>query len=279
MAYRRRSMSSAVSRIEERLAGPEGARWYRAPGRVNLIGDHTDYNDGFVLPIAIDRECVVAARPAATVRVESVELGESVELPADGGGVESIDSVWGRLVAAVAAELAVLGRPPVGMDAVVASDVPDRGGTLVERGVRGCLRSLVGRCRGLARRSGSDRRRLPQRGGTRHGRPLRDHGSADRRRRPGRLRAADRLPDARDPGGSATRGDGSARRPLRAGANAGRERLCRSAAARARRWRGSSESPPFATRPWSRWRTSPLGRHVVTENARVLEAARALERR
>ena len=39
---------------------------FRAPGRVNLIGDHTDYNDGFVLPIAIDRECVVAARPAAT---------------------------------------------------------------------------------------------------------------------------------------------------------------------------------------------------------------------
>ena len=97
---------------------------FRAPGRVNLIGDHTDYNDGFVLPIAIDRQCVVSARPAATVRVESVELGETIELPADGGDVEGIDRVWGRLVAAVAQELSALGRPPVGMDAVVTSDVP-----------------------------------------------------------------------------------------------------------------------------------------------------------
>ena len=38
---------------------------FRAPGRVNLIGDHTDYNDGLVLPVAIDLECVVHATPRA----------------------------------------------------------------------------------------------------------------------------------------------------------------------------------------------------------------------
>jgi galactokinase len=117
-------MSSAASRVAKRLADSADARWFRAPGRVNLIGDHTDYNDGFVLPIAIDRECVVAVRPAATVRVASIELGEAVELPANGGALESIALVWGRLVAAVAQELSGLGRPPVGMDALVASDVP-----------------------------------------------------------------------------------------------------------------------------------------------------------
>ena len=41
-------------------------RTYRAPGRVNLIGDHTDYNEGFVLPLAVDLECVVRAQPRTT---------------------------------------------------------------------------------------------------------------------------------------------------------------------------------------------------------------------
>lgn len=97
----------------------------RAPGRVNLIGDHTDYNDGFVLPVAIDRDCVVAARPAGTVRVTSLEAGETIALVADGSEpIDGVSSSWGRLVAAVVRELAAVGRAPAGMDAIVASDVP-----------------------------------------------------------------------------------------------------------------------------------------------------------
>ena len=41
----------------------------RAPGRVNLIGEHTDYNDGFVLPMAIDRAILIALRPRSDRRV------------------------------------------------------------------------------------------------------------------------------------------------------------------------------------------------------------------
>ncbi len=50
-------------RVSDQLG--KDVRFFRAPGRVNIIGEHTDYNDGFVLPAAIDREMVMAVRPRA----------------------------------------------------------------------------------------------------------------------------------------------------------------------------------------------------------------------
>jgi galactokinase len=83
----------------------------RAPGRVNLIGDHTDYNDGFVLPLAIDLEC----RVVGTTRADA-----SLELH----WVDGADASSERIAASDFGALAARGRAPVGLDAEVASTVP-----------------------------------------------------------------------------------------------------------------------------------------------------------
>jgi galactokinase len=102
----------------------------RAPGRVNLIGDHTDYNDGFCLPLAIDRACVVRgeARADGRVRLRSEQLPGPVDVAADGGDDPgSVEPAWGRFVAGVVRALADRGVVS-GFDGTVTSTVPSGSG-------------------------------------------------------------------------------------------------------------------------------------------------------
>src|SRR5438128_2702770 len=111
----------AESEFARRFGRP--ARWVAAaPGRVNLIGEHTDYNDGFVLPMAIDRYVVIAAdrAPAGAVeaRLFSTTLGQAATIAVQPPFAPGPDA-WARYVQGVAAFC-----PPGPFDAVVASDVP-----------------------------------------------------------------------------------------------------------------------------------------------------------
>ena len=102
----------------------------RAPGRVNLIGEHTDYNDGFVLPIAIERQTMAAwsARSDHTVRLRSVQ---SPDKPAEldlAGAIEPGEPKWANYCKGVAAGLVAHGLRLTGCDIMFNSDVPIGGG-------------------------------------------------------------------------------------------------------------------------------------------------------
>ncbi|HUF83182.1 MAG TPA: galactokinase [Acidimicrobiia bacterium] len=113
--------------LVDAIGGGDGTRVVRAPGRVNLIGDHTDYNDGLVLPLAIDRDCMVAShpRPGARVAVHSLDFGERVDVAVDGSDdIGAVEPVWGRFVVATLRALAEHGTPAEAMEMAVASTVP-----------------------------------------------------------------------------------------------------------------------------------------------------------
>ena len=99
------------------------SRNFWAPGRVNLIGEYTDLAGGLVLPAALDLGVRIEAAPAETIDLRSQELAGVARLAPDGTGLED-DTGWGRYVAAVATELAALGRPPVGLAGEVTSTLP-----------------------------------------------------------------------------------------------------------------------------------------------------------
>jgi galactokinase len=106
--------------------GGEPTHVIRAPGRVNLIGEHTDYNDGFVLPCAIDRDTVVAARLSEVGVLASVaaDFGMAVDRMPLGQGFSAATDEWANYVRGVAIALAEDGVTLSGAQLAIAGNVP-----------------------------------------------------------------------------------------------------------------------------------------------------------
>ncbi len=125
------SLSDHVAAVREDFAATFGQapQWIAAaPGRVNLIGEHTDYNDGFVFPLAIERYTVMAAsRPrrvgvSGRSRVASTLLGETAEFSLDDLEPERRD--WTSYIRGTIAGCLVRGLEPGSLDILVDSKVP-----------------------------------------------------------------------------------------------------------------------------------------------------------
>ena len=109
--------------------------WVQAPGRVNLIGEHTDYNDGFVLPCAIDYRTVIAvtAREDRQVRVVAADYGHGIDtFDLDAPITPHPDLQWANYVRGtvkmLAEHLAPLGLSLRGADLAIAGNVPQGAG-------------------------------------------------------------------------------------------------------------------------------------------------------
>ena len=99
----------------------------RAPGRVNLIGEHTDYNDGFVLPMAIDRAVWIALSPRADSQVRIRSLDLETDSAFDLHSLTKGEG-WAEYPKGVAYELQKAGHVLKGFDAVMTGDVPSGAG-------------------------------------------------------------------------------------------------------------------------------------------------------
>ena len=108
----------------------EGVRVFRAPGRVNLIGEHTDYNLGFVLPIALDLACFIATAdsPDRMLRIYSEEKHQSREFASAAAGSLAPAHEWTDYIIGVARELSHAGFSIAPKLLLVRSTVPEGSG-------------------------------------------------------------------------------------------------------------------------------------------------------
>ncbi len=118
------AIQQKITKSFERRYGQTPELVVRAPGRVNLIGEHTDYNDGFVLPMAIDREIWIALRPRhdRTVEIQSLDFDEPITFTLD--ELTRGESSPAEYVKGVAWVLQESGYGLKGWEGVMKGDIP-----------------------------------------------------------------------------------------------------------------------------------------------------------
>ena len=132
------NMKETIKRNFAERFGAEGTL-YASAGRINLIGEHTDYNGGFVFPGAIDKVIMAEIKPTGTdkVRVYSVDIDEYAEF-----GLKEEDAPrqqWARYIFGVCREIIKRGGKVGGFDAVFAGNVPLGAGLSSSAALESCF--------------------------------------------------------------------------------------------------------------------------------------------
>jgi len=118
-------LRNSITLLEERFGPGKEAITARAPGRVNLIGEHTDYNGGYVLPFAIDRQTVVTIRLRTDhiIRIYAAAFDETFEASLPLVSPPSTGT-WSDYLIGILLEIEKHANLPVGFNGVIAGDVP-----------------------------------------------------------------------------------------------------------------------------------------------------------
>jgi galactokinase len=130
-----------INKIKEKFQsqfGSEGSL-YTSPGRVNLIGEHTDYNGGFVLPGAIDKAmyCEISPNGTDKVRAYALDLSESSEFGLEES--DKPDEQWACYIFGVCREMIKRGAKLSGFDIVISGDVPLGAGMSSSAALESCV--------------------------------------------------------------------------------------------------------------------------------------------
>ncbi len=135
-------MKNKVSKEFEKQFGTTGTL-YTAPGRFNLIGEHTDYNGGFVFPGAIDKAIYAMIRPNGTdkVKVVSLDLNDSAEFGLNES--DAPEQSWARYIFGVCRETLKRGGKVEGFDAVFAGNVPLGAGLSSSAALESCFANAI----------------------------------------------------------------------------------------------------------------------------------------
>lgn len=112
---------------------------YFSPGRINLIGEHTDYNGGFVFPGAVDKGIMAEVRPngLATIMCYSIDMKDRVEFKVD--DPEGPRATWARFIYGMVQEFRKLGVEVKGFNIAFAGDVPLGAGMSSSAALESCI--------------------------------------------------------------------------------------------------------------------------------------------